>query len=351
MQTPFNCLNRDDSMAIKRYLGEYVSHDVVRDWRRQYFFTVEELNAMDRKELATTWYNSDVWKKKRWDALISSFYGGNMEAFLDEAARYIDDRIPRAYLKYHAKGDTPSVNSVECDKDGNPASGLIYHYLENKNPQTFAIGATERQINYLMDLAAKNGLQLCSERMSKDEASECIGYFLNMKGKPKPACFQKCFKVRSEDTTEDDSQKRAKRGSNLTDEQMKKIDWFAEQEGKNIASMFQRICTDVQCTDFSKTDYHSIHEARELIITIAERHGMQWIKANSCVDCYHIEGALKIGRKSLSYNIGITIDYYDLPTKEVWKKMPAMVIEQFGAMTSERTTKIIKKQLISRANR
>ena len=78
---------------------------------------------------------------------------------------------------------------------------------------------------------------------------------------------------------------------------------------------------------------------------------MQWVKADSCVDCYHIEGALKIDRKSLSYNIGITIDYYDIPTEEIWKKMPTMVIGQFGVMTSERITKIIRKQLISRANR
>lgn len=351
MRTPFDRLNRNDSMAIKRYLGDYVSHDVVRDWRKQYYFTVEELNEMDRKELATTWYNSDVWKKKRWDALISSFYGGDVEAFLDEVARYIDDRIPRAYQKYHAEGHTPSGNSIECNKDGNPIFGLIYHYSENKAPQAFVLGATNRQISYLTDLAAKKDLQLCSEGMSKDEASECIGYFLNMSVKPAPTCFQKYFKARAEDTLEDGSQKKAKRGNDLTDKQMEKIEWFAEREGKYIASMFQSICEAVQSTDFSKTEHQSIHEARELIIAIVESQGMQWDKADSCEDCYHIEGGLKIGRKSHSYSIGVNIDYYDIPIEEIWKKMPAMVVEQFGAMTPEKVTNIIKKQLISSMKR
>ena len=348
---PFDRLSRDDSIAIKRYIGEYVSHDVVRDWKKQYLYSVEELNEMDRKSLAITWYNSDIWKKKRWDVLISSFYKGDVEAFLDEAARYIDDRIPRAYLKYHAKGDTPSVNSVECNKDGNPTTGLIYHYPENKNAPVFVIGATDRQISYLMDLAAKKGLQLCSEGMAKDEASECIGYFLSTNTKPEPACFQKYFKVRFKDAPEDDSQKEATRRQHLLDEQIEKIEWFAEREGKNIASKFQKICADVQCTDFNKTNHHSIHEVRDLIIAITESHGIQWVKADCCDDCYCFEGNLRIGPKFLSYSIGVEIDYYDIPTEEIWKKMPAMVIEQFGAMTSEKVTEIIRKQLVSNMKR
>ena len=351
MQIPFYCLNHDDSMAIKRYLGEYVSHDVVRDWRRQYLFTVEELNSMDRKELAITWYNSDVWKKKRWDALVFSFYGGDIGAFLDDVARYIDDRIPRAYLKYHVKGESPSRASVKCDKDGNPTTGLIYHYPENKNPPTYVIGATDRQINYLMALATKNGFHLCSEGITKDEASECISYVLNMKSKPKPTCFQKYFKVCSGNTPKDDSQKKAKREHKLTAEQMEKIEQFAKQEGENIASLFQRIGEDIQCTDFSKTNHHSIHEVRDLIVNIAENRGLQWDKVDSCEDCYHIEGILRISPKPLSYSIGVTINYYDIPTEEIWKKMPIMVIEQFAAITTDHATKNIKKQLISNANR
>lgn len=351
MQRPFNRLNYDDSMAIKRYLGEYVSHDVVSDRTRQYLFTVEELNAMDRKELAVTWYNSDAWKKKRWDALISSFYGGDMNTFLDEVARYIDDRIPRAYLKYHTKGDAPALISVECNMEGNPTTGLIYHFPENKNPQTFLLGATDRQISYLIDLATKRGLQFCSEGISKNEASECIDFFLNMAINPEPTCFQKYFKVHSKDAPTSDSKNKNNRERKLTDEQMVKIEQFVKQEGEKIASLFQRICKEIQCTDFSKTNHHSIYDARDLIIGIVKKHGMQWDKTDSCQDCYHIEGVIKIGQASRSYGIGVTIDYYDIPTEEIWEKMPAMVVEQFGTMTSNHVTKIIKKQLISNADR
>lgn len=330
----FDRLSRNDSIAIKRYIGEYVSHDVVRDWRKQYLYSVEELNKMDRKSLATTWYNSDVWKKKQWDELISSFYKGDVEAFLDEVARYIDDRIPHAYQKHHAKGNTPSVSSV--NKDGNPTTCLVYHYPENKNVPAFVVGATDRQVSYLMDLAAKKDLQFRWEGMSKDEASECIG-FLSKNAKHEPACFQKYFKVRCKDTPEDNSQ----------DVQMEKIEWFAEREGKNIASKFQRICADVKCTDFNQTDHYSIYEVRNLIIAIAESHGLQWDKADCCVDCYSFEGNLRIGPKFLSYSIGVCIDYYDIPTEEIWRQMPAMVIEQFGAMTLEKVTEIIREELVS----
>ena len=343
MSAPFDRLTRDDSMALKRYLGNFVSHDVVQNWRKQYFFTIEELNAMDRKDLARKWYEEDtrsVWKLRRWEEIISSFYHGDKEAFLNEVARYIDDRIPRAYLKYHGDGDTPAGNHVKCDENGNPVTGLIYHYQDNKSPQQYSPGATQKQINFLVDLASKKGFTLWPDGITKDEASTCIDYFLNMNSRPEPVCFQKYFKPRIEG--EPNKKK-------LPDEIMIKIDWFAEREAKALADKFKSFATAVKRTDFSKTDPHNYHEPRDMIIDIAKGYDINYTKMDPCDDWYHISGSLKTGTWNLSYTISITVEYFDIPTEEIWQKMPLMVIEEFTSMPPEKLAMEIREQLIDSA--
>ena len=186
-------------MALKRYIGDYVSNYIVTDWRRKYFATVEELNEMDREQLARKWYKDETedspWKKRRFDEIIRRHFADN-DHFFDEVARYIDDRIPRAYMKYHnpdqaASAAAPARYVIKPDADGKLPFGLIYHYPTNN---VSFVGATPKQIRYLVDLAAKNNHIFFSEGITKDEARACIDYYLNMDYKVEPECFSKHFK-------------------------------------------------------------------------------------------------------------------------------------------------------------
>lgn len=195
MSQPFDRLSKDDSRALRQYIGNFVSHYVVNNGKA----TVEELNGMDRQELARTWYhhetNHSVWQQRRFESIVDIFYG-EFADFYDDVARYIDDRIPRAYMKYHGEdpGKPPDSYTVVCDEKGNLPFGLIYHFSENMIPYDFVPEATPRQVKYLESLAWKNNHYFYQEGITKEEASECIDYFLNMDFKIEPKCFKKYFK-------------------------------------------------------------------------------------------------------------------------------------------------------------
>jgi len=195
----FECLPKKDSMDLVKRIGTYVSHKIVRKW--SVLSSVEELNSLDRFELAKEWYLYETYhtayKKPRWEYLISHFYN-QKDDFFDEVARYIDDRIPRAYAKYSAEkidnSRGPSTIKLEYNDDGSLVSGLIYHYPPNTQFASFFVEATEKQIKYLTDLSAMKNYMFYKEGISKGEASECINFFLNMDYEVEPACFNSYFR-------------------------------------------------------------------------------------------------------------------------------------------------------------
>ena len=173
----FDRLDKEDSRALKQYIGNFVSHKVVNNGKA----TVEELNGMSRIKLAREWleYQSHFseWAERRFAGIVDLYYG-EYANFYDDVALFIDECIPKAFLKYHG-GDndkSPAQQKIVCDENGKLPFGLVYHFSENLPAEIQ--DATEKQLKYLEKLAC----------------SECIDYFLNMDYKLEPKCFLKHFK-------------------------------------------------------------------------------------------------------------------------------------------------------------
>lgn len=100
-------------------LGNYISHEVVTyfDGEKRILRTPEELNKMDRLELATIFYN----KTHR------NYFEGSIDGVdtREHIAEYIDKRIPQTYKKYfkHIEGAPARVEVTEEDMK---EMGLIY---------------------------------------------------------------------------------------------------------------------------------------------------------------------------------------------------------------------------------
>lgn len=199
----FEKADYQENLQIKRYIGAFVSHKVIRDGKA----TVEELNELDRWDLANEWYYFETglspWKIQRFGKTIDRFYGGDLDAFLREVAVFIDDRIPRSFLKYHDKNHDkqPACYTVKPDEKGKLPFGLIYHYKENytgagsEKKISYNERATDKQIRYLENMAwRKNHYFYKDKGITKKEASACIDYFLNMDYQVEPDCFAKFFK-------------------------------------------------------------------------------------------------------------------------------------------------------------
>lgn len=191
----FDRLPKEDSRALKQYIGNFVSHVVVNNGKA----APEELNTLSREILAREWYHYEtkhsVWKERRFTSLMD--YYDTDEDFYEDVARYIDDRIPRAYLKHHGGdgGKAPDSQKVTVDENGNLPFGLVYHYPNKITDANYEEEITPRQLKYLEALAWKNNHYFYPEGMTKKEASECIDYFLNMDFKMEPECFKKHFKA------------------------------------------------------------------------------------------------------------------------------------------------------------
>lgn len=200
----FEEADREENRQIKRYIGTFVSRKVVKDGKA----TVAELNQADRWELANKWYDCETklspWKVQRFGKTIDRFYNGSLDAFLREVAVFIDERIPKSFLKHQEKNHdrSPATYAVTPVSDGTLPFGLVYQFKENyprngHKQQRGAGGdqATEKQIRYLENLAWKKNHYFHKDKeISKKEASECIDYFLNMGYEEEPDCFKRFFK-------------------------------------------------------------------------------------------------------------------------------------------------------------
>ena len=188
-------INKEDQRFIKQRLGNYVAHKVVR--RNQVLCSVDELNGLDRRELARTWFEQETyWYKTEYNRIIENYFEG-FWWFIEAVAIYIDSRIPGTYIKYK-ENLNPGVDSIKVpfDTDFILPYGLKYWYSENltSHAPSSMIGATSPQLRYLHSLACKNNYSFFDEDITKDQASKCIDYFLNMDFQKEPKYFSQHFR-------------------------------------------------------------------------------------------------------------------------------------------------------------
>ncbi|WP_341285073.1 hypothetical protein [Priestia megaterium] len=118
----FDYLTKKLKFTIK--LGKFISHNIVfiKDSNHvKTARTVEELNSLDRLELA-----KKALAKMPEDYLTGTY---NETDFLNEIALYIDKRIPQSYEKWATRDHSKSPTKI---KVSDSKYGLIYHFKENK---------------------------------------------------------------------------------------------------------------------------------------------------------------------------------------------------------------------------
>ena len=122
---------------------------------------------------------------------------------------------------------------------------------------------------------------------------------------------------------------------------------YAQKRSKIIYATFESFVNDIKKTDFSKTDRNSIYEVRDMIISIADRHGIEWIKADTCCDIWQIAGEFKLSKRDICfYAIGFEVDYYEIPRNNIWSKLPQMILDKFDNMTTDTISKEIVEQIL-----
>lgn len=186
----FERLSDEESLVFKRYIGTYVSRDIVKSGKA----SVDDLNRLDRVVLAKQWYayeTKSIWIKKRFETIFNSNLYYSFDDFIHDVALFIDERIPRAYIKHYERNKKcgPANIVIKYNEDGTLPHGLIFHYEENYESK-----ATSKQVKFLNDLAIKNSCYFFRYHdILKKEAHVCIDYFLNQDTKPEPKCFSKFF--------------------------------------------------------------------------------------------------------------------------------------------------------------
>lgn len=197
----FDCLTKDEQTAIRRQIGNYVSHDVVLK-KDQTVATPEELNSLSRYDLARAWFNYELGRysfmgqQKMYRMRYRYF---DEEDFWGDIALYIDNRIPRAYLKHAVPGSTngaPANADLKLDDAGNLPCGLVFHFAANKEEllPAYLSAATSKQLRYLSRLAVERDFYFYKDGLTKEAANQCITYLLDMKYEIEPPCFNKHFK-------------------------------------------------------------------------------------------------------------------------------------------------------------
>ncbi|WP_297133087.1 hypothetical protein [Terrisporobacter sp.] len=105
-------------------LGNYISHTIVNTFDesegRKILRSAEELNKLDRLDLAYKFY----------DSLNMNLEGNpGREFMVDDIAIYIDYMIPKSYVKWYLKEHNKGPKNMKVDLE---KYGLIYHYECNK---------------------------------------------------------------------------------------------------------------------------------------------------------------------------------------------------------------------------
>lgn len=136
----FSRLGHTDRRKISQRLGDYVSHRIVAPkWGEPR--PVAELNALDRHELAREWYKTQLGNKWDidWITSVLNRYYGDLDLLIEDIAAYIDDRIPRAYMKHYERNADagPASYSIKPSAmSGSLPHGLRYCYRRKYNRET-----------------------------------------------------------------------------------------------------------------------------------------------------------------------------------------------------------------------
>lgn len=167
-----------DLHKVKIRIGQYVAHYVVQEKPfSKIVRSIEQINAMNRYDLAKAFLESREAKYFYRD--VGEY---DPERLLDDVARYIDQRIPKAYITWESEQEADFNWSAK-------AKGLIYQFPEHADIEEKIkieaeawrkeTPATERQIRYLRSLLKNSGYFLDQiEELNVDEASQYISFIV-----------------------------------------------------------------------------------------------------------------------------------------------------------------------------
>ncbi|AZK47493.1 hypothetical protein [Paenibacillus lentus] len=171
-----------DTLKVKMRLGQYVAHRIVKDgFTSKIVRSPEQLNKMDRFELAKDFLSSN--ERKYFDRDL--FKTPEPEKLLDDVARYIDQRIPKAYANWFNYG-----NNVDEEWSAEKY-GLTYQFEENglleaetrekSNEWNPNAPASKEQVQYLKALLSQAGyiLKISYDDLTRGNASQLISFLVD----------------------------------------------------------------------------------------------------------------------------------------------------------------------------
>lgn len=148
--------------------------------RIAYKHSVEELNALDRMQLAQDFKESHS-LQYRFKEILDN------EEFLLDIAKELDYKIVRGFLKNTTQQEAKNLKSWSIE-----GTGLIYKFQENYEREKKADGKpkpTEKQLGFLLSLLTQNKKQLAVNKddLTMQQASWIISHFTKNIELPKEA--------------------------------------------------------------------------------------------------------------------------------------------------------------------
>lgn len=191
----FDIIRGADAFKLKMKISAYVAENITR--KDGTLCPVEILNKLNRDQLAREWYEEvTLYEYSNVEELAEDYYDTKAE-FLREVAFYIDECIPREYIK-HLTGDKSKDTTgftFPLDSEGNLPYGLNFAFkynLENARDPKPPL-ATLPQIRYLQSLAKDADYEFNPKGLTNEMARQCINYFLHDDVVPQPEGFEKHF--------------------------------------------------------------------------------------------------------------------------------------------------------------
>lgn len=162
--------------ALKQRLCDFVKNRVL--YCNSQPRTKEQLNALDRYELVLEFLRNEVENERDTMNMVSE---EDAEKFLQDAARYIDLKIPKAYAKY-ILGFEPETSLAATQV------GLSFYFPENYSQATSEqyaytnaiknMPASEKQLSFLASLLQNRNMKINRDltALTREEASAIISY-------------------------------------------------------------------------------------------------------------------------------------------------------------------------------
>lgn len=163
-----------NEVYFKQKLGSYISDKIIncvdKESGKTRLRRPEELNRLDRLELAKEFYNSDY-------CVIEG--GTDGEMMRDEIASYIDMMIPQFYAKWylHEYYELPSEMDIKAEDFGLKYQYSISYYKEYRDKMLNDNFATDKQIIYASRLfykLHKENNDFDDKEYTRDEMSKII---------------------------------------------------------------------------------------------------------------------------------------------------------------------------------